>query len=365
MIRIVLAALFACLLAATAAARESVLSYQSRIAVGADGVLTVTDTIRVRAEGRDIKRGIYRGFPTLYRDRRGARVRVAFDVLEVLRDGKPEPFHVESEQNGKVVYIGNANVSLRPGEYTYALTYRTDRQIGFFAEYDELYWNVTGADWTLPRDSVEAVVVLPTGAHVVQNAAYTGLSGQRGTAFAIDSDPEGNPRFRTTRILSMGEDLTVAVAWPKGFVTEPTGSDRLWYALSDNADAFVGALGMLAVLGVSLALWWAGRTRPPRAAPSFHCSRRPRACRRRRCASSCASGSTPRRSPPRSSTWRSRDTWRSMPKDAIPSCASGTVLRRIFRRGKGRSLRRFSARRAIWSCSRTTTTPSSARRATA
>ena len=36
------------------------------------------------------------------------------------------------------------------GQHRYEITYRTTRQIGFFAEYDELYWNVTGNGWTFP-----------------------------------------------------------------------------------------------------------------------------------------------------------------------------------------------------------------------
>ena len=37
----------------------------------------------------------------------------------------------------------NAVATLPPGEHTYAITYRTDRSIGYFADHDELYLNVT------------------------------------------------------------------------------------------------------------------------------------------------------------------------------------------------------------------------------
>jgi hypothetical protein len=43
---------------------ERILSYRSDIAVRADGVLDVTETIRVNAEGAEIRHGIYRDFPT-------------------------------------------------------------------------------------------------------------------------------------------------------------------------------------------------------------------------------------------------------------------------------------------------------------
>ena len=50
--------------AAPAAAREEILSYIADINVQDDGALEVTETIKVRAEGRQIRRGIYRDFPT-------------------------------------------------------------------------------------------------------------------------------------------------------------------------------------------------------------------------------------------------------------------------------------------------------------
>ena len=43
---------------------ERILAYHSDIDVHADASMTVTETIRVRAEGNNIRRGIYRDFPT-------------------------------------------------------------------------------------------------------------------------------------------------------------------------------------------------------------------------------------------------------------------------------------------------------------
>ncbi len=48
------------LIASSASADERILDYRSQIEVHADGWLTVTETIRVRAEGQQIRRGIYR-----------------------------------------------------------------------------------------------------------------------------------------------------------------------------------------------------------------------------------------------------------------------------------------------------------------
>ena len=52
---------------------ERILSFHSDITIDEDGSMTVRETIRVRAQGLKIKRGIYRDFPTTYRDRAGKR----------------------------------------------------------------------------------------------------------------------------------------------------------------------------------------------------------------------------------------------------------------------------------------------------
>ena len=66
---------------------ERILSYLSEIDVAADGTLNVTETITVNAMGREIRRGIYRDFPTNYL-RNNRRVRVGFEVRGVERDGQ-------------------------------------------------------------------------------------------------------------------------------------------------------------------------------------------------------------------------------------------------------------------------------------
>ena len=54
----------------------------------------------------------------------------------------------------------------------YAIRSYYDRQLGFFDDFDELYWNVTGNGWEFVIEKVEALVVLPPGADVLKSAAY-------------------------------------------------------------------------------------------------------------------------------------------------------------------------------------------------
>jgi len=244
----------ALLAAATTVADERITQFASDITINRDASLRVTETITVRAEGRNIRRGIYRDFPTTYEDRLGNRIRVRFEVLDVRRNDASEPWSVENLSNGVRVRIGSANRFLVTGSHVYAITYRTTRQLGFFADYDELYWNVTGNGWGFPIDAAIATVHLPPGAQIVQEAAYTGRQGERGADFATATLTDTRI-YRTTRTLAPGEGLTIAVAWPKGHVTEPTGAERARWFLDDNAATGVALIGTALVFVYYLLVW--------------------------------------------------------------------------------------------------------------
>jgi hypothetical protein len=78
--------------AVSAAAQEVIRNFVSDVTIAPDGELTVRETITVNAEGNQIRRGILRDFPTTYTRPDGTRVRVGFEVLKVMRDGRDEPY---------------------------------------------------------------------------------------------------------------------------------------------------------------------------------------------------------------------------------------------------------------------------------
>ena len=65
-----------CPTAANAPPPERILSFDSRITLNSDASMRVTETIRVRSTGEQIRRGIFRDFPTTYTDRAGHRYTV-------------------------------------------------------------------------------------------------------------------------------------------------------------------------------------------------------------------------------------------------------------------------------------------------
>ena len=241
-----------------ASADERILDFNSDITVDADGSMMVEETIQVRAEGLEIHHGIFRDFPLSYRDSSGLYHKVDFRILQVMRDGHPEPYHTVERSNGIRIYMGDKNTNINPGVYRYTLIYDTARQLGFFPDHDELYWNVTGNGWSFPIDRASAIVNLPLGIpkNAVRLEAYTGAQGAKGTAYRAWMNAEGQAEFETTQPLPRHAGLTIVASWPKGFVHEPTTFEKLGRWLSDNQSAFIAGGGLVTLLGYFLFAWF-------------------------------------------------------------------------------------------------------------
>lgn len=252
-----LCAWFLCPRASFARDAERIVSYHSDIRVNEDATMDVVETIRVRAEGEKIRHGIYRDFPTKYRDRLGNRYIVDFETLDVLRDGQPEGYHFAPLANGTRIYFGKSDVLLSRGVYTYAFRYRTSRQIGFFKDHDELYWNVTGNGWEFPIDEASATIELPAGAaeKVSETIAFTGPQGAQGQDFRVVRGGK-EVAIMTTRPLAAGEGLTIVVSWPKGFVRAPSFSQKIGVFLLNNFAVAYCVAGFFLIFFYYMVVWF-------------------------------------------------------------------------------------------------------------
>ncbi|WP_154721293.1 DUF2207 domain-containing protein, partial [Ciceribacter sp. T2.26MG-112.2] len=240
--------------AGQASAAEVIRDYHADIVVAPDATLSVTETITVRAEGQEIKRGIFRDFPLYAEDAEGRRIEVDFDLVSVERDGEPEDYHTESISGGIRIYAGSAEVLLDPGDYTYTITYKTGRQIRYFDDHDELYWNVTGNGWRFPILEASANVVLPNGVRPTQTAYYTGYQGSTETNARYQQTPDG-AYFETTERLGIGNGLTIVVGLPKGAVSAPSSERATWWWLRDNINSILGLGGLGLVFLYYLRSW--------------------------------------------------------------------------------------------------------------
>ena len=237
-------------------AAERIKSFQSDLVVEQDGLLTITETITVNAEGNQIKRGIYRDIPVRYGTGfLGLRQTIPFTILAVEHNGKPSPYHTEDRGDFKRVYIGRKGQEIPSGEHRYLIRYTT-RQLRFFPDHDEVYWNATGHAWQFPIDQAKATITFPADVPLDQIApeGYVGNLGsknQQDLTAEIDLQ-QRKAVYAATRKLNSREGLTIVARFPKGFIREPSASERLWL------DPFFrwGSLSLVVVVGYFLTAWF-------------------------------------------------------------------------------------------------------------
>ncbi len=247
---------------------ERILEVVSLVRVDRDGTLHITEEITVFVQGQQIRRGIYRDFPTIYPTEGGGRYVVGFDVKEVLRNGKREPYNLEKVENGYRIRIGDADVLLNHGVHIYTIRFTTDRQLGFYGGVTELYWNIHGTGWAFAADRVTWILELPQEIprDQLQVAGFTGFQGQRGTDWTYSIDGQGRLVMTTTRQLQPREGFTAVVQWPAGYILDSGNVVRYWFR--DNMDGFITMVALLLLL-----LWyvpvWKRHGRNPRVGTVF------------------------------------------------------------------------------------------------
>ena len=244
---------------------ERILDFHSDVTLQDDASLRVTETITVFSAGNRIRHGIYRDFPTTYKDPYNTKYVVGFQMLSATRDSAPEPFRVQDQFNGKRIYLGSQNAMAPRGRHVYAITYTTNRQLGFYKDHDELFWNVSGNGWDFAIDHASATVHLPPNIppDLVKLSGFTGPQGSREAQ--LTSSTEGAAfEFAAQRPLPPHQGLSVLLMWPKGYIAEPTTSQKWEYFFRDNKDALLLISGFLVTLLYYLIAWSAVGRDPSR-----------------------------------------------------------------------------------------------------
>jgi hypothetical protein len=223
-------------------AGERVLDFHSELRVERDGALWVTEILTVQSDGGKVRGGLER------------ELAWPLGELSVTRNGRPVPFERENAAGGVRIRLRDAGALLQPGEHEYRIAYRTAHKIGFFEDHDELSWKVNGSGTTLPYERLSAEVRLPepVPAGELKVHARTGPPAPQGRDYQAFVRP-GSAAVRVTRALGPGEPFTIAVAFPKGVVSQPATGAR-FAAWVDSHRALALVLAGLLVLAVDLAL---------------------------------------------------------------------------------------------------------------
>jgi len=231
---------------------ERILSFHSDIKIDSSGLVRITELIKVNTNADQIKRGLVRTLPLYRKDIYSTRKKMDFLIERVLKDGVEEPFSTKEADGMRSIYIGRESVLLEPGIYEYQIVYSTRGQVGFFKDYDELYWNVTGNDWAFPIDAASASIHFPGAAKGGNTVCYTGIAGSKAHDCNSFSDSDGSVTFKTNQPLNPGEGFTVAAAFTSGIIKKPSFTERLFTEYKEIA---ITALLLIALGGYLFFSW--------------------------------------------------------------------------------------------------------------
>lgn len=197
---------------------EHIESFNADITVNKDGTINVTETILYDFDTLD-RRGIFRNIPFTKRNEENKRVDLKFEGFTVSNgQGEDYKFEKSTENEQIVLKIGDANKTIS-GQHLYVISYKVSGSLGYFDEYDELYWNVNGNGWEIPIRYISAHVTLPSGVSRdrIKNLCFTGLHGSTESNCEI-MDDGSTIHIEANNFLYPYEGLTFVVGFPKNLV---------------------------------------------------------------------------------------------------------------------------------------------------
>jgi uncharacterized membrane protein YgcG len=265
-----LVAVIALVLAMAAPARAAdtgwtIDEFHADITIRPDGSLAILESNDVDFDGLQ-KHGIFRDIPTRYAyDDTHDRV-YGLSVQSVTDgSGRAITYQVSAGGTTTEIKIGDPGRTVS-GKQTYRIRYTVAGALNAFADHDELYWNVNGAQWGVPTTITRAVVLAPTVGALLHVTCFQGPTGS--TEPCAVGTGGNSASFGSTRRFSPGEQLTIVASLAKGavrvgppdLVTRPRGFAD-YFSTSSLA---LGVAAIVVVGGLVLVwrLWWTrGRDR--------------------------------------------------------------------------------------------------------
>jgi uncharacterized membrane protein len=205
--------------------------FDATIAVNPDASIEVEESITARFTGS--WNGIYRTIPVAYHTPRGLNWTLRLDLQGATLGAGGPALRVESARERHYIKVKIWVPGAQDTTHTVVLRYTARNGLRFFADHDELYWNVTGDEWDVPIAAATARIELPPRATGVRATAFNGVYGS--TARDAQVEIQGST-VRLTMLTPLGfhEGLTGVVGWDKGAVAEPGAVDRAAGFLASN-----------------------------------------------------------------------------------------------------------------------------------
>jgi hypothetical protein len=245
--------------------------FHSTIFIDQSSLLKVTETIQADFTN-ERHHGIIRAIPYKYNARFGTIKNIKIRLHEAVNSSNETwKTSVDKESGYYNIRMETKDGSYLTGPATFHLTYEVERAINFFTEennndspeyfpHDELYWNVTGTEWTVPITQASAEIHFPVPLEKPDTklTCYTGILGSTEQNCSSKIKNATTVTFKSNKPLAQSEGLTIAVAMPEGTVTPPSKARLLAWFLADNWPLLMPLIVLLAMF-----LLWFFKGRDP------------------------------------------------------------------------------------------------------
>ncbi len=224
-------------------------NFQAQVEINQDASITVEEKIAVSFN--QPRHGIFRVIPVVYTVN-GRTLRTNFNLISAADEqGNEIQVDVSSQAQSKRLRIGDPDQTVE-GDKVYVITYSLDRVIRRYDDYDELYWNVTGAEWDVPIEAA-SVVVDSQYAVIGQTDCFAGLAGSKQQNCREVESSESQVKFSISRPVGQGRDFTVVIGLEKNNQLNFPGPVKIgWLTIRDNWGYAAAVMPML-VTGI---FWW-------------------------------------------------------------------------------------------------------------
>ncbi len=232
---------------------EHIKTFDSNIIINKDGTIDVKETITYDFDSLQ-KHGIYREIPFIKTNQDGKKFELKFSKISVTDENGNDYNFTTSQINEQILRlkIGDAD-RLVTGIHNYIISYQVAGALTYYSDHDELYWNVTGNQWTVPIAQASSIITPPEKLEPssVKLSCFTGYQGDNLT-LCKTGYASGQVRISADESLLTSQGLTAVIGFPKNIVAvlEPKEFVSFW-------DTFVGRLISL-MLGLLALIWYVG-----------------------------------------------------------------------------------------------------------
>ncbi len=224
----------------------------TQIEVLPSGLLKVSETFTLIADGRKVREGMVRVFK---KEAPSHKNKVKLLLNEVTVNGTVIPYEVV-EQGKNYLIRPQQNYRLPAGVYIYNFSYVVDRYLWNYGDFYQLYWNATGSFLNLIISNAVVSFKLPGTEPAVRKYVVTGFPGRLNGNNAVMLDgSENRIAFSNIRPLRIGEGMHVFMMLPKVDFAAPDFSKKTVWLFEEYGDILLSFI-LFVVAGVSCFLSW-------------------------------------------------------------------------------------------------------------